>query len=311
MTYTGNGTSTKETSLKSTGTAPGAPLVSVVLTSYNYEAYVAEAIQSVFTQSYRNIELIVVDDGSQDASPDVIRSMIQDAPFPVKTLFKENGGQSSAFNAAYEHVHGEIVCFIDSDDVWREDKVKAMVNLIRRCPDGGVYQHQCEVGFGGPNRLEYIISGDVFDGWKRLGPRVNVAVYQGRISPFVPTVGLAFRKAVLDQVMPIPKQLITCPDAFLTRTCITHGPLYSRPAVLATWRDHGDNAGKDEQFGYQAYWLKVIMPALNEYYRDHDIPLEFYYDPADQSKPAKAAIPGGLRRLPRRLLNRLRYTLPR
>jgi len=276
------------------------PLVSVVLSSYNYENYVADAIQSVLSQTYRPLELVVVDDGSQDNSREVIEENLRDADIPVKMLFKENGGQSSAFNAAYEHLAGDLVAFIDSDDQWKPNKLEAMVDLCETCPGGGLYQHQVEVGFDGPNRLEYIISGDVFKGWEQIGS-LNLAVYQGRISPFVPTVGLMFQKEKLDKVFPIPKELVTCPDAYLTRTSVAYGPLYSHPALLATWRDHEENAGKANTYGYHEYWLPVIMPVLNRFYRENGFDVEFYYDPPVE-EPVESSIgdadsPGLLNRL--------------
>lgn len=276
------------------------PLVSVILSSYNYDKYVGEAIRSVLNQTYRNLEIIVVDDGSRDHSREVIESTLRETDLPTRTIFKENGGQSSAFNAAYEHLQGELVTFIDSDDEWRENKLEAMVGLYGTCPEGGVYQHQVEVGFGGSNRLEYILSGDVFRGWEQIG-RLNLATYQGRISPFVPTVGLMFRKEVLDQVFPIPRELITCPDAYLTRTSAAYGPLYSHPGVLATWRDHEENAGKGTTYGYHEYWLPVIMPALNRFYRERGFGVEFYYEASTEET---RTLPNG-NRASSRWLNRI------
>ncbi|MCA9414769.1 MAG: glycosyltransferase family 2 protein [Candidatus Omnitrophica bacterium] len=264
------------------------PLVSVVLSSYNYENYVADAIRSVFNQTYPHLELVVVDDGSRDNSREVIEETLRESNLPSRMIFKENGGQSSAFNTALEHLNGELVAFIDSDDQWNLNKLEAMVRLFETCPDGGVYQHQVEVGFGGANRLEYIISGDVFRGWEQIG-ELNLAVYQGRISPFVPTVGLMFRKEILEKVFPIPKELITCPDAYLTRTSVAFGPLYSHPAVLATWRDHEENAGKENTYGYHEYWLPVIMPALNRFYREHGFNVEFYYE-APVEEPVESIV---------------------
>lgn len=116
---------------------------------------------------------------------------------------------------------------------------------------------------------------------------MNLAMYQGRISPFVPTVGLMFRKEVLDRVFPIPKILITCPDAYLTRTSVAFGPLYSHPGTLATWRDHGGNAGKENSYGYHEYWLPTIMPTLNQFYRENDLGVEFYYE-EDRAIPKAA-----------------------
>lgn len=122
------------------------PLFSVILTSSNYEEYVAEAIHSVFSQTYPNIELIIVDDGSRDASREIIGRAIADAPISVTTVFKDNAGQASAFNDAYAKVKGDVVSFLDSDDVWHADRLQQVIDFMRIFPGGGVYQHQLETG---------------------------------------------------------------------------------------------------------------------------------------------------------------------
>ncbi|MCA9448407.1 MAG: glycosyltransferase [Candidatus Omnitrophica bacterium] len=250
------------------------PLVSVILTSYNYETFIQEAIDSVFNQTYRPMELIIVDDGSTDSSAEVIQEKVTDAPIPVTTIFQKNGGQANAWNNAYKKVNGEIVCFLDSDDYWKRIKVERMVTLVLDEPDGGIYQHQLE-NEAGEKKQRILNSGDYFKTWLEKG-RLNLAIYQGLISPCVPSSGLVFRKEVLDQVFPIPEILKTCPDAFLTRTAPVFGPIHAYSGTLGYWREHGQNAGKQETYGYHEFWIPVIMPTLNEWYRENDIPIEFY-----------------------------------
>ena len=92
--------------------AESAPLVSIVVCNYNYEGYIAKAIESALAQNYPRIELIIVDDGSTDGSRDVIESYRDRA----EIIFKENEGQISAYNAALDIIKGEFVFFLDSDD---------------------------------------------------------------------------------------------------------------------------------------------------------------------------------------------------
>ena len=90
------------------------PLVSVIINNYNYGRFVADAIDSALTQTYSNCEVIVVDDGSQDNSREVIARFGD----RVRTVLKSNGGQSSAFNAGFAESSGGVICFLDSDDVF-------------------------------------------------------------------------------------------------------------------------------------------------------------------------------------------------
>ena len=106
-------------------------LVSVIIDNYNYEKYVSKAIESVLNQSYENIELIVVDDGSSDESVDIIKNYQEKFPEKIKTCFKKNGGQASAFNAGVKLCSGELICFLDSDDEFENEKVSKVVNAYK------------------------------------------------------------------------------------------------------------------------------------------------------------------------------------
>lgn len=88
------------------------PLISVVINNYNYAQYVGEAIESVLAQTYGNVEILCVDDGSKDDSAAVIRRYSQ-----VKAIFKSNGGQTSAVRAGLDSAKGDIIIFLDADDV--------------------------------------------------------------------------------------------------------------------------------------------------------------------------------------------------
>lgn len=256
---------------------PETPLVSVILTSYNYAQFVGEAIQSVLAQTYHPIELIIVDDGSTDNSREIIAACIEDAPIPVQTLFKANEGQASAWNAAFGHVRGEVVCTLDSDDTWRPTKIECMLRFMQEAPGGAVYQHQLEDTHGNLNRPT-LRSGDLYAEWERLAS-VNAAIRRDLIANFVPSSGLLWRKQVLDRVFPIPLELTTCPDAYATRCACAYGPVYSHPAVLGCWRNHGANAGMQRDYSFRRFWVPVIMPALNQYFAARELPVRFSYNP--------------------------------
>jgi glycosyltransferase involved in cell wall biosynthesis len=272
---------------------PPSPRVSVILTSYNYEHFVAEAITSVFRQSYRNLELVIVDDGSKDGSRAVIQKTVVNAPIPVQIIFQENGGQASAFNAAYRMISGDLVTLLDSDDYWYEDRMERMLDFVRLFPGGGVYQHQLETGRG--LKRNGLLNADVFQLWRSWNNGVfNIADDHDGVlfSPFLPTSGLLFRRAVTDKVFPVPESLITCPDAYLTRTSAAFGPLYSLPDTLGVWRDHGENAGVGSTYSFQDFWVPVIMSALNDFYARNGLGLRLEHDPAKRSSVPAARILG-------------------
>ena len=253
------------------------PLVSVILTSYNYARYVGEAIDSVFAQSHRRCELIVVDDGSTDGSREVIAERLAHAPVPTQFVTQENRGQAAAMNAGFARCQGDIVAFLDSDDHWAPTKLEEMVSFIQRHPGGGVYQHQLENGRGTLYH-DPLCSGDYHRKWRDLG-EVNTAIRHDLFLVFVPTSGLVFRREVLDPIFPLPEQLVACPDTFIAFHACRFGPLYSNPSVLGVWRSHDSNAGKKGRFGYKNYQVPVVLGAINERYRALGEPIRLTYRP--------------------------------
>lgn len=104
-------------------------MVSVIIPVYNAEKTVAEAIQSVLNQSYTDFELLLIDDGSKDASLDICkRYATQDRR--IKVSHKPNGGVSSARNMGLENARGEFIDFLDNDDCMYPEYLETMVNNI-------------------------------------------------------------------------------------------------------------------------------------------------------------------------------------
>lgn len=116
------------------------PLVSALITSYNYGLYLREAVDSALNQTYPNIEVIVVDDGSTDNSPEIMASY-GDRIIPI---YKKNGGHVSAVNAGYAASQGQILCFLDSDDVWLPQKVETVVEAFNTYPKATVVYHKVQ-----------------------------------------------------------------------------------------------------------------------------------------------------------------------
>jgi glycosyltransferase involved in cell wall biosynthesis len=95
-------------------------LVSIIINNYNYGHFVSEAIDSALNQTYSQIEVIVVDDGSTDNS----RKIIASYEHRITSILKENGGQASALNAGFAATQGDIICFLDADDIFLIEKLK-------------------------------------------------------------------------------------------------------------------------------------------------------------------------------------------
>lgn len=108
-------------------------MISVIMPAYNSERYISEAIESVLRQSYKNWELVIVDDGSSDRTPEIIDEYAETDP-RIKVFHKKNAGVSAARNFALDNIYGEYVTFIDSDDVYHTDRLKIMRSVFEKNP---------------------------------------------------------------------------------------------------------------------------------------------------------------------------------
>ena len=112
-------------------------LATVVIVNYNYDKFVVDAIDSALAQTYEPLEVIVVDDGSTDDSRRVIAAYGDQ----IRTVFKKNGGQGSAYNAGWLAARGHFVLFLDSDDVLAPDAMAkaAKVTILDQVAIGNAF----------------------------------------------------------------------------------------------------------------------------------------------------------------------------
>lgn len=108
----------------------GKPLVSVIIPVYNVLPYLREALDSVVAQTYADLEILVIDDGSDDGSGIVCDEYLRDPR--VRVVHQENRGLSAARNAGLDLMTGQLVAFLDSDDAYRPDMIRQMVEALER-----------------------------------------------------------------------------------------------------------------------------------------------------------------------------------
>jgi len=105
------------------------PLISVIVPAYNAEAFIAQTLKSVLSQTYSNIEVLVVDDGSQDRTPEIVK-LIAQKDRRVRLLWQSNAGVAAARNLAIQKSRGEYIAPIDADDIWYSQKLEKQVQLM-------------------------------------------------------------------------------------------------------------------------------------------------------------------------------------
>lgn len=104
-------------------------LISVIIPTYNRKEFLKNAIESVLNQKNVNFELIVVDDGSTDGTKEIVKK------YPLKYIYQENKGPSSARNNGILNSSGSFISFLDSDDLWVEDKLKLQICFFKENKD--------------------------------------------------------------------------------------------------------------------------------------------------------------------------------
>lgn len=107
------------------------PLISVVMPNYNGSRFVAESIQSVLNQTYRNIELIIVDDCSTDNSPNIIEQIAHNDKRVYLIKQNENHGVSFVRNLGIQKARGKYIALIDNDDTWETDKIARQLEIAK------------------------------------------------------------------------------------------------------------------------------------------------------------------------------------
>jgi glycosyltransferase involved in cell wall biosynthesis len=107
--------------------------VSVIVPAYNAEPYLADAVQSALEQTWRDLEVIIVDDGSTDGTRGLAEGFVR-RDRRVHLITKPNGGLSSARNAGLAAATGDVICFLDADDAFLPDKLERQVAFLARFP---------------------------------------------------------------------------------------------------------------------------------------------------------------------------------
>ncbi|MEE1945141.1 glycosyltransferase family A protein [Pedobacter sp. KR3-3] len=107
------------------------PLISVIIPAYNAEKYIGDTLNSVLSQTYAHLEIIVVNDGSTDETLAKVQSFSDDR---IKIVSQVNSGASSAKQLGLAHIHGEFVQYLDADDLLSEDKIEVQVKALANHP---------------------------------------------------------------------------------------------------------------------------------------------------------------------------------
>ncbi|MDI6788821.1 MAG: glycosyltransferase, partial [Planctomycetota bacterium] len=209
------------------------PVVSVIIPTYNSDKYLAEAIESALDQTYKNLEIIVVDDGSTDNT----RELVKQYESKIHYIYQENQERSAARNTGIKYSRGKYLQFLDADDIILPEKLELQVDFLE-------------------NNLDYaVVYSDIrsfndFDRTK-LTPK-NCKFYSGNIlkellrDNFISVHPALIRRLCIDKVGLFQVRFNLCEDwDFWLRVAYAGYKFYYMDKVLALYRWHGDNTCSD------------------------------------------------------------------
>jgi glycosyltransferase involved in cell wall biosynthesis len=229
--------------------------VSIIVTSYNHERFVASAIQSALNQDYPVTEVIVVDDGSSDNSSDIIAAFGSS----VKMLLQTNQGQVAACTNGFSRSQHDIVIFLDSDDVLAPD---AASKIVRHWTPKTAKIQFCLGSIDHEGRSLNNTFPKYSDG---LTPaRVKAELLRCGTYPATPTSGNAFARGFLQHVLPLAAGRPDIDDA-LSCTAPLYGEVVTLAKVLGSYRIHSANTSAQNELSarrFKHYIEKAEQKAL-------------------------------------------------
>jgi glycosyltransferase involved in cell wall biosynthesis len=228
--------------------------VSVIIPNYNYERFLGKAVDSALGQTYHDIEVIVVDDGSKDGS----REIIDGYAGRIEAIFQKNQGVAAARNNGVAAAGGEYIAFLDADDVWLPAKLELQVGMFADDPElGMVHVGIVEIDDAG-NCLDEHLDGQ--QGWvadELL--RFERGVILGGGS------GILVRRDVFDEIGGFDARMSTSADWDLFYRIASRHPVGFIPRVLLKYRIHASNMHSnikamehDMMLGYQKAFANGI-----------------------------------------------------
>lgn len=228
------------------------PRVSVVIPAYNAEAFVRQTIESVLAQTYANLEVIVVDDGSSDSTRRIAEAI--DDP-RLKVLSGPNRGVSHARNWGVREARGDLIAFLDADDYWFHPKLKIQVSRLDEARD--LLAVGCLMRYESPDGRVLGVAGQI------AGAAELSLVASGHLMPF-PLSSALFRRSAIQEVGGFDEELpktVQVEDLELLAMVASAGPITCIDEVLGVYRIHSHSASAS-RFAQQRVGTRYVRAKL-------------------------------------------------
>jgi len=217
-------------------------LVSVIIPTYNRADRIVHTIESIHRQTYPNIEIVVVDDGSTDNTEEVVKSLSHGDRKHIVYYKKLNGGCASARNRGLELANGDGIAFLDSDDTWEENAVESMVHRLEESGADFVYSPAIEVFENGRERVNPPVAAG----------RPNKLAVEHFQSTNVRNGAVLFRRSVFDKIGGLDESLKHNEDSDLLQRAAIHCKAAYSPAPTVRVPRHPGQKSRNRVEIYRA-----------------------------------------------------------
>jgi glycosyltransferase involved in cell wall biosynthesis len=242
---------------------PSTPKVSIVIPTYNSEAYIRTALDSVLEQTYTDYEVIVVDDGSTDGTKTVALAL----DGPIRYIHQSNSGPAAARNTGVSAAAGELICFLDADDSWTPDKLRTQVEFMVRNPCIGLVFSDADEFDERGVQCQSLFSKRQFH-----SELARVSVVEGAFQKlleenFIPTSTVMMRRACFDRTGLFDVALKGPEDRDMWSRIAVHFPIACIPTVLGHKRAVMSSVSRDVESTLRSrirLWTKArqLFPQL-------------------------------------------------
>ncbi|MGE4579973.1 MAG: glycosyltransferase family 2 protein [Desulfuromonadales bacterium] len=237
------------------------PHVSVIIPTYNREKFIGTTIESVINQTYKDIEIIVVDDASTDKTVEIVSEMQKQSNLPFRIeILPENYGVSSARNLGIFRAQGNLISFLDSDDFWFPQKLEKQIEFLKKWPDHiGVGSNVEYVNINEENKVRYK---------KELQLNETNFLYELINNCFIATSCLLIKKEPLILAGLFDSRLRKSQDRDLWWRLPRFGKLGYIDEPLVRYIVHGESISKTQSKNTAQTYLPALQRTL-WYWRDN------------------------------------------
>lgn len=249
------------------------PLVSIIIPCYNVEKYIEDTLLSVINQSYKNIEIIVINDGSTDKTLEILKRFSDNKN--IKIIDKKNEGVSKARNIGIQEANGELITFLDGDDIYLKEKIEIQVNKLNDSKYNACY---CGTMVTKTNSTDEIVKRNVY---KKNNKILNDYIIQ---KAYITTNDWMIRKSlILENNIKFCEELSYGEDFNFFMKVITLTDVISTGSILTMYRINSNSSSfnkkvrQNNENNYISEFITWIKNGKNIIYSEKEIKNAIYY----------------------------------